>query len=72
MNRLSRMPKLSMSEYLGWTERRPPLGATTAFDKETISGGPVTHSYENYVKNIFHPMNRLRKVVEQNFMTMLI
>ncbi|EYC39975.1 hypothetical protein Y032_0634g909 [Ancylostoma ceylanicum] len=47
-----------MSEYLGWTERRPPVGAKTSLKEDMLPGGPVTQSYENYVKNIFHPMNR--------------
>ncbi|ETN79978.1 hypothetical protein NECAME_02455, partial [Necator americanus] len=50
-----------MSEYLGWTERRPPLGSRPFAKEDMLPGGPVTQSYENYVKNIFHPMNRAKK-----------
>ncbi|KAK6048125.1 hypothetical protein COOONC_14370 [Cooperia oncophora] len=51
-----------MSEYLGWRDRVPLSRSQSASLKEpTVYGGPVTHSYENYVKNIFHPMNRLKK-----------
>lgn len=44
------------SEYLGWTERKPPREFDyTRFDKDVIPGGPITQSFENYVKNIFRP-----------------
>ncbi|CAD6188091.1 unnamed protein product [Caenorhabditis auriculariae] len=50
------------SEYLGWTERKPLASSrsVSSFDRDMIPGGPQTKSYESYVKNIFHPMNRLR------------
>ncbi|CAI5451100.1 unnamed protein product [Caenorhabditis angaria] len=50
-----------MSEYLGWRDRKPAVGYNrpSEFDREIIPGGVQTKSYENYVKNIFHPMNRL-------------
>ncbi|KAJ1356795.1 hypothetical protein KIN20_014591 [Parelaphostrongylus tenuis] len=55
-----------MSEYLGWNERRPPFGTDKSkFKDDLIVGGPVTHSYEKYVKNIFHPMNRIRRDASQ-------
>ncbi|VDP41564.1 unnamed protein product [Heligmosomoides polygyrus] len=51
-----------MSSYLGWTDREPLTRAQSSSIKEKpVFGGPVTNSYENYVKNIFHPMNRLSK-----------
>ncbi|CAJ0597478.1 unnamed protein product [Cylicocyclus nassatus] len=49
-----------MSEYLGWTERRPPFGVQKPPRDDILPGGPVTQSYENYVKNVFHPMNRTK------------
>ncbi|KJH45869.1 hypothetical protein DICVIV_08063 [Dictyocaulus viviparus] len=50
-----------MSEYLGWTERKPPFGTDISnYRDKILVGGPITHSYENYIKNIFHPMNRLK------------
>lgn len=53
-----------MSSYLGWTDREPLTRAQSSSIKEKpVFGGPVTNSYENYVKNIFHPMNRLSKVL---------
>uniref|UniRef100_A0A0K0DAP8 Uncharacterized protein n=1 Tax=Angiostrongylus cantonensis TaxID=6313 RepID=A0A0K0DAP8_ANGCA len=55
-----------MSEYLGWSERRPPVGTNTSqFKNDFIQGGPVTNSYEKYVKNIFHPMNRMKRDTSQ-------
>ncbi|PAV80027.1 hypothetical protein WR25_23003 isoform B [Diploscapter pachys] len=48
-----------MSEYLGWNNRRPAAGSRDKFDREIIAAGPVTQNYENYVKNIFNPYNRL-------------
>ncbi|XGW15480.1 hypothetical protein V3C99_001167 [Haemonchus contortus] len=51
-----------MSEYLGVRDRVPLTRSQSASLKEpTVYGGPVTQSYESYVKNIFHPMNRLKK-----------
>ncbi|VDM75631.1 unnamed protein product [Strongylus vulgaris] len=50
-----------MSEYLGWTERRPPFGAQKPSKEDMLPGGPVTQSFENYVKNVFHPMNRTKQ-----------
>ncbi|KHJ92969.1 hypothetical protein OESDEN_07127 [Oesophagostomum dentatum] len=37
-----------MSDYLGWTERRPPFGAQRPPKDDLLPGGPVTQSYENY------------------------
>ncbi|VDM54363.1 unnamed protein product [Angiostrongylus costaricensis] len=55
-----------MSDYLGWSERQPPVGTKTSqFKEDFIQGGPVTHSYEKYVKNIFHPMNRMKRDTSQ-------
>ncbi|WKY01143.1 hypothetical protein Q1695_015277 [Nippostrongylus brasiliensis] len=55
-----------MSEYLGWSDREPiSKGKTSSVKEDAVFGGPVTHSYENYVKNIFHPMNRLKKDASQ-------
>ena len=47
-----------MSDYLGWKEKKPSAEFRSRFDREIIPGGPMTHSYEDYVKNIFksnHP-----------------
>ncbi|CAI4227508.1 unnamed protein product [Auanema sp. JU1783] len=49
-----------MSEYLGWTERRPAQ-RSKSYGSDLLPGGPVTSSYESYVKNIFHPSNRLKR-----------
>ncbi|CAI2353502.1 unnamed protein product [Caenorhabditis sp. 36 PRJEB53466] len=51
-----------MSEYLGWRDRKPAHGSSrhSDFDRDIIPGGAHTKSYESYVKNIFHPTNRLR------------
>lgn len=44
------------SEYLGWTERKPPREFDNKrFDRDIIPGGPITQSFENYVRNIFRP-----------------
>ncbi|KAE9552397.1 hypothetical protein FO519_004378 [Halicephalobus sp. NKZ332] len=42
-----------MSDYLGWREKKAPAEYRTKFDREIIPGGPMTHSYEDYVKDIF-------------------
>lgn len=42
-----------MSDYLGWRQKKAPAEFRARFDKEIIPGGPMTHSYEDYVKNIF-------------------
>jgi len=44
------------SEYLGWTERKPAREFDTSrIDRDVLPGGPITQSFENYVKNIFRP-----------------
>ncbi|VDO41348.1 unnamed protein product [Haemonchus placei] len=51
-----------MSEYLGLRDRVPlTREQSSSLKEDTFYGGPVTQSYESYVKNIFHPMNRLKK-----------
>lgn len=43
-----------MSNYLGWRERKPPLEYRVRFDvRDTLPGGPMSHNYEDYVKNVF-------------------
>lgn len=43
-----------MSDYLGWRERKPPLEYRIKFDvRDTLPGGPMSHNYEDYVKNVF-------------------
>ncbi|KAF1752802.1 hypothetical protein GCK72_019357 [Caenorhabditis remanei] len=51
-----------MSEYLGWRNRKPGPGRdrSSDFDRDVIPGGAHTKSYESYVRNIFHPTNRLK------------
>lgn len=45
-----------MSEYLGWTERKPPREFDTSrIDRNCLPETALTHSYENYVKNVFRP-----------------
>ncbi|GMR42559.1 hypothetical protein PMAYCL1PPCAC_12754, partial [Pristionchus mayeri] len=52
-----------MSEYLGWRERKAPAYERSKYNEESsyLPVGPIGKSYESYVKNIFHPSNRLKK-----------
>ena len=44
------------SPYLGWKEHKPAREFDTSrVDREVLPGGPITASYENYVRNIFRP-----------------
>ncbi|CAJ0580635.1 unnamed protein product, partial [Mesorhabditis spiculigera] len=42
------------SNYLGWTERKPP-GFHDKFDHTALPGGAATRSFEDYVKGCFTP-----------------
>uniref|UniRef100_A0A0N4Z1S1 Uncharacterized protein n=1 Tax=Parastrongyloides trichosuri TaxID=131310 RepID=A0A0N4Z1S1_PARTI len=53
-----------MSAYLGWSEEKPDknyVRLQRKYDTDSSVGGPITNSYEDYIKSIFKGSNDKNK-----------